>query len=94
MVGTLLPASGLRLLTHFRLIYIIFRTFAEPIPVRPRRTGVAELIVGTEALASGRVTRHDLRARYVKLHRMEHDGFRPTGLQNWRDLASREQPES
>jgi hypothetical protein len=28
-----------------------------------------EIIVGSEALASGRVTRQDLRARYVKLHR-------------------------
>ena len=47
-------------------------------PVRPRRIGVTELIVGTEALASGRVTRQDLRARYVKLHR---NIYAPVGLE-------------
>jgi very-short-patch-repair endonuclease len=35
-------------------------------------------VIGSEALASGRLTRHDLRTRYVKLHR---NIYAPTGVE-------------
>jgi hypothetical protein len=41
----------------------------EPIAVLRRQIGVQRIVIGSEALASGRLTRHDLRTRYVKLHR-------------------------
>jgi very-short-patch-repair endonuclease len=39
---------------------------------------VRGIVTGTEALSSGRLTRHDLRTRYVKLHR---NVYAPIGLE-------------
>ncbi|BBX66812.1 hypothetical protein [Mycolicibacterium psychrotolerans] len=38
---------------------------------------MGEIIVGSEALAAGALTRHDLRRRYVKLH---HNVYAPVGM--------------
>jgi hypothetical protein len=42
-----------------------------------RLTGVRGIVIGSEALTSGRLTRQDLRRRYVKLHR---NVYAPIGL--------------
>jgi hypothetical protein len=42
-----------------------------------RPTGVKELIVGSEALAAGALTRQSLRTKYIKLHQ---NVYAPTGL--------------
>jgi hypothetical protein len=54
-----------------RLIFIIFRSLAtprEPLGRPLRLNNVDDLIVGSEAMAAGLVTRQMLRTNYVKLH--------------------------
>jgi hypothetical protein len=47
--------------------FLTFRT-REPVGHRARHIHVQEIIVGSEALAAGVVTRQTLRTKYVKLH--------------------------
>lgn len=63
---------------EYRSISVINRIVGNHLSGSRRDTGLGELIVGSEALAAGTLTRQILRTRYVKLH---HNVYAPIGLE-------------